>query len=65
MLELLQNADDCEFPPGAKPSLKVTFESVAQLSMMVKDRVAWDTGTWYRPRHGPWFGGMSAPSLVT
>eukprot|EP00439_Symbiodinium_sp_Y106_P062840 s160_g9.t1 len=29
MLELLQNADDCEFPQGVTPSLKVTFESDA------------------------------------
>ena len=33
MLELLQNADDCEFPQGVTPSLKVTFESAAQFCM--------------------------------
>ena len=26
MLELLQNADDCDFPSDALPSLTVTFE---------------------------------------
>ena len=42
MLELLQNADDCDFAPGVKPSLTVTFELLA--SLMIYKWHRWTIG---------------------